>query len=70
MIGGEAADSPVDRSNTTNIRMEAMALLTAMADANGAPCQITTDSEFWINVLTQMGTHLAAQRLEEKDWPN
>ena len=53
MIGGEAADSPVDRSNTTNIRMEAMALLTAMTDANGAPCQITTDSEFWINVLTK-----------------
>ena len=53
MIGGEAADSPVDRSNTTNIRMEAMALLTAMTDADGEPCQITTDSEFWINVLTK-----------------
>lgn len=53
MIGGEAADSPVDRSNTTNIRMEAMAILTAMTDADGEPCQITTDSEFWINVLTK-----------------
>lgn len=53
MIGGELDGSPVDRANTTNIRMEAMALLTAMTDADGQECQITTDSEFWINVLTK-----------------
>lgn len=36
---------------TTNIRMEGMALIAALKDADGAPCEIYTDSEFWINVL-------------------
>lgn len=53
LIGGESNDSPVNRDQTTNIRMEATAILTAIHDANGQPCQITTDSEFWINVLTK-----------------
>ena len=38
---------------TTNIRMEASALIAAMKYAEGAPCEIHTDSEFWINVLTK-----------------
>ena len=38
---------------STNIRMEAMALIAAMKYANGEPCTIYTDSEFWINVLTK-----------------
>lgn len=38
---------------TTNIRMEGKALLAAIADAAGEPCEIYTDSEFWINVMTQ-----------------
>lgn len=36
---------------TTNIRMEGMALIAALKDADGAPCEIYTDSEFWINVV-------------------
>lgn len=38
---------------TTNIRMEGRALIAALQDAAGQPCQIHTDSEFWINVITK-----------------
>lgn len=38
---------------TTNIRMEGLAIIAALKDANGEPCQIYTDSEFWINVITK-----------------
>jgi ribonuclease HI len=37
---------------TTNIRMEGMAIIAALEDADGAECEIRTDSLFWINVLT------------------
>ena len=38
---------------TTNIRMEGLAIKAALEDANGEHCQIYTDSEFWINVITK-----------------
>lgn len=38
--------------NTTNIRMEGMAIIAALKDADGAACEIYTDSEFWIKVIT------------------
>jgi ribonuclease HI len=38
---------------TTNIRMEGRAIIAALKDADGAQCQIYTDSEFWINVITK-----------------
>ena len=38
---------------STNIRMEARAIISAMKLADGAPCEIHTDSEFWINVMTK-----------------
>ena len=38
---------------TTNIRMEGMALIAAMELAGDEPCEIHSDSEFWINVLTK-----------------
>ncbi len=38
---------------TTNIRMEGRALIAAMKLADGKPCEIYTDSEFWINVITK-----------------
>lgn len=44
-LGGE--------KQTTNIRMEAAAIVAALNLANGQPCQIFTDSEFWLNVLTK-----------------
>ncbi len=45
-LGSEAGE-------TTNIRMEGHALIAAMKLAEGEPCEIHTDSEFWINVLTK-----------------
>lgn len=39
--------------NTTNIRMEAEAMIAAIEYAAGEPCEIHSDSEFWINVLTK-----------------
>ncbi len=39
--------------DSTNIRMEAIALIEAMKLADGEPCEVRTDSEFWINVLTK-----------------
>ncbi len=38
---------------STNIRMEAEALIAAMLHADGEVCEINTDSEFWINVITK-----------------
>ncbi|MDR1969964.1 MAG: ribonuclease HI [Candidatus Nomurabacteria bacterium] len=45
LVGGEQM--------TTNIRMEGLALMAALIDAGNEKCEITTDSEFWINVLTK-----------------
>lgn len=39
--------------NSTNIRMEGMAMIAAIEYAAGEPCVIHSDSEFWINVLTK-----------------
>ncbi|MDB5167483.1 MAG: rnhA [Candidatus Saccharibacteria bacterium] len=48
---------------STNIRMEGKALIAAMKDADGTKCQIFTDSEFWINVITKW-----APGWEAKGW--
>ena len=39
--------------NTTNIRMEGMAMIAAIKYAGEEGCEIHSDSEFWINVLTK-----------------
>lgn len=48
---------------TTNIRMEGMALVAALKDAGSMECEIYTDSEFWINVVTKW-----APGWEAKGW--
>lgn len=40
-------------AETTNIRMEGYAIVAAIKHADGQVCQIYTDSEFWINVITK-----------------
>ncbi len=55
-FGSEAGD-------TTNIRMEGRALIAAMKLADGEPCEIHSDSEIWINVLTKWAPGWA-----EKGW--
>lgn len=42
-----------EEGDTTNIRMEGLALCAAMEYSAGNPCEIHTDSEFWINVITK-----------------
>ena len=49
--------------DTTNIRMEGRALIAAMSLAASEPCEIHTDSEFWINVITKW-----APGWEAKGW--
>lgn len=39
--------------HTTNIRMEGKAIIAALEHAAGNECEIYTDSEFWINVITK-----------------
>ncbi len=39
--------------NTTNIRMEGSAMIAAIKYAGNEGCEIHSDSEFWINVLTK-----------------
>lgn len=48
LVGGE-----LNHKTTTNIRMEGLAIMAALDDASGAICEIKTDSEFWVNVLTK-----------------
>jgi ribonuclease HI len=49
--------------DSTNIRMEGKALIAAIKHAEGRDCEIHTDSEFWINVVTKW-----APGWEAKGW--
>ncbi len=49
--------------NSTNIRMEGEALIAALKLAKQEACEIRTDSEFWINVVTKW-----APGWEDKGW--
>ncbi len=42
--------------DTTNIRMEGSAMIAAIKYAGNEGCEIHSDSEFWINVLTKWAT--------------
>ena len=48
---------------TTNIRMEGYAIMAALKDADGADCEIFSDSEFWIKVIT-----IWSLPWEKNDW--
>ena len=52
--------------DTTNIRMEATAIINAIKYAGAEPCEIHTDSEFWINVLTKWAPGWAANGWRKK----
>lgn len=51
---------------TTNIRMEGYALIAAMTLAAGEPCEVHSDSEFWINVLTKWAPGWQAKGWKKK----
>lgn len=46
---------------STNIRMEGLAMIAAMEYAGNEGCEIHSDSEFWINVLTKWAPGWAAK---------
>ena len=46
--------------------MEGMALIAAMELAGDEPCEIHSDSEFWINVLTKWAPGWAAKGWRKK----
>lgn len=52
---------------STNIRMEGKALVAALSDANGDQCQIFSDSEFWVNVVTKWGASWEASGWRKKN---
>ena len=54
---------------STNIRMEAMAIIEAIKLSGGRDCQIFTDSQFWINVLTVWGKGWQAKGWTKKNGP-
>lgn len=53
VLGGEP--------ESTNIRMEGLAMIAAMEYAGEEGCEIHSDSEFWINVLTKWASGWKAQ---------
>ncbi|MEI7522350.1 MAG: ribonuclease H [Candidatus Saccharibacteria bacterium] len=58
ILGGEA--------ETTNIRMEGLAIIAALKDSNNLHCEIYTDSEFWINVITKWSVSWEANGWKKK----
>lgn len=53
--------------DTTNIRMEGKAMIAAIEYAGKEPCEIHSDSEFWINVLTKWALSWQANGWRKKD---
>ena len=51
---------------STNIRMEGRAMIAALKDAAGQECQIYSDSEFWVNVITKWGKSWEANGWKKK----
>lgn len=52
--------------DSTNIRMEGEALIAALEHAGNAECEIFTDSEFWINVVTKWSITWEANGWQKK----
>jgi ribonuclease HI len=61
ILGGEPSGA-----ESTNIRMEGFAIIAALKDADGQPCQIHTDSEFWIKTITEWSIKWEANGWQKK----
>lgn len=55
--------------DTTNIQMEGSALIAAISYAGEEGCEIHSDSEFWINVLTKWAAGWQANGWKKKTGP-
>ena len=58
-----------EEGESTNIRMEGFALVAALEVAGGDDCEIHTDSEFWINVITKWAPGWAAKGWRKSGGP-
>ena len=56
-------------AQTTNIRMEGLAMIAAIKYAGEEGCEIHSDSEFWINVLTKWAPGWKANGWKKKTGP-
>lgn len=56
-----------EKGETTNIRMEGLAIKAALENAAGEHCEIFTDSEFWINVITKWSIGWEANGWKKKN---
>lgn len=54
---------------TTNIRMEGSAIIAAIKYAGEEGCEIHTDSEFWVRVLTEWADGWKASGWKKKSGP-
>ena len=67
---GEATPVALGREkDTTNIRMEGCAMIAAIKYAGEEGCEIHSDSEFWINVLTKWAPMWQANGWKKKTGP-
>lgn len=70
VVDGEARPVALGRdANTTNIRMEGSAIIAAMKYAGEEGCEIHTDSQFWVNVLTKWANGWRANGWKKKSGP-
>lgn len=70
VVGGDAKPVVLGRDdNTTNIRMEASAMIAAIKYAGEEGCEIHTDSEFWVSVLTKWASGWRANGWKKKSGP-
>ena len=56
-------------ADSTNIRMEGLAMIAAIKYAGEEGCEIHSDSEFWINVLTKWADGWKANDWRKKSGP-
>ena len=56
-------------AESSNIRMEGFAMIAAIKFAGDEPCEIHSDSEFWINVLTKWAPTWKANGWTKKTGP-
>ena len=70
VVDGEAQPVALGReAKSSNIRMEGLAMIAAIKYAGEEGCEIHSDSEFWINVLTKWAPTWQANGWKKKTGP-
>ena len=70
VVDGEAKPVVLGKeTQSSNIRMEGLAMIAAIKYAGEEGCEIHSDSEFWINVLTKWAPTWQANGWKKKTGP-